>query len=223
MKRNPLKAAALVVAIVLFSAALFTACCFFLFTEFLGLGYPWNTISWQTVSVQNFGTFKVPGDMTVSEVDGFVYVTDRPMTENDYEIYMVEATYSNRLGMPIPPTSVASNITKGEAFIGGGILSNGTVYYDSQEYIYGGISSTKFSLRFVSLETDEERYFICWDEDIDYDMMCRIGQSFRYEGEDDFNSFLYLSLLFLVLGMGSLLLMLRLKKTGSRQTNVENR
>lgn len=45
---------------------------------------------WQTVSIKNCGKIKVPGEWEVTEKDGFVFLTDKPLSEENYKIHIAQ-------------------------------------------------------------------------------------------------------------------------------------
>ena len=47
------------------------------------------TETWQTVTISELGTFRVPTEWNVEEHDEILYITDRPMAYGDYVIYIV--------------------------------------------------------------------------------------------------------------------------------------
>ena len=49
------------------------------------------TESWQTVTINSLGTFRVPAEWNVEEHERFLYITDRPMIYGDYTIYILGA------------------------------------------------------------------------------------------------------------------------------------
>jgi len=57
------------------------------------------TESWQGVNINGIATFKVPTEWNVEEHNGIVFITDKPMADGGYTIYIVGA--SHRAGLPL--------------------------------------------------------------------------------------------------------------------------
>ena len=47
------------------------------------------TETWQTITISYIGTFRVPAEWNVEEHDEFLYITDKPMADGDYTIYII--------------------------------------------------------------------------------------------------------------------------------------
>ena len=47
------------------------------------------TETWQVVTINSIGTFRIPSEWNVEEHDEFLYITDRTMTDGDYTIYII--------------------------------------------------------------------------------------------------------------------------------------
>jgi hypothetical protein len=47
------------------------------------------TETWQTVIISGIGTFRVPEEWNIEQQDGILYITDKPLDDNDYSIYLV--------------------------------------------------------------------------------------------------------------------------------------
>lgn len=50
-----------------------------------------ETLAWQTVTIPEIGTFRIPTDWYVGQRDDFMLITDKPLSEGDYEIYIIGA------------------------------------------------------------------------------------------------------------------------------------
>ena len=55
---------------------------------------------WQSVSISNVGTFRVPRDWVVAQNNNVVYITDRPIDEKGYKIYLIGKTEDGRGYVP---------------------------------------------------------------------------------------------------------------------------
>ena len=47
------------------------------------------TESWQTINISGVGSFRVPLEWNVEQQDGVLYITDKPLEDSDYIIYIV--------------------------------------------------------------------------------------------------------------------------------------
>jgi len=50
------------------------------------------TYSWQTVYVDNVGSFRIPLEWNVEQKNGITYITDKPINEDEYDIYCIGST-----------------------------------------------------------------------------------------------------------------------------------
>jgi hypothetical protein len=60
--------------------------------------------SWQTVTVQSVGSFQVPGDWVITQYDNIVFLTDKPIDEEDFTIYFAGVVYMH--GEDVYPQNV---------------------------------------------------------------------------------------------------------------------
>jgi len=68
------------------------------------------TRSWQTITINGIGTFKVPTEWSVDEEDGILYLTDRPRAYGVYTIYIVGVL----AGSGTQPHEVFEGVEKGD-------------------------------------------------------------------------------------------------------------
>ena len=52
-------------------------------------------ISWQKVSISGIGSFKIPKDWIINKKDNVIIITDRPIEEEGYKIYLIEISVIN--------------------------------------------------------------------------------------------------------------------------------
>ena len=55
--------------------------------------------NWQTVTVQNVGSFQVPGDWVVTQYDNVIWLTDKPINEEGFIIYFAGFVYHPKEGV----------------------------------------------------------------------------------------------------------------------------
>jgi hypothetical protein len=76
------------------------------------------TATWQTVTISGIGAFKLPTEWNVEERDGFLYVTDRPLEDDGYTIYLVGAvSWIGKEPMLPQPHEVFEGVEKGEVLL----------------------------------------------------------------------------------------------------------
>lgn len=137
---------------------------------------------WKTVELENVGSFMVPEAWILTEKDGILYFTDRPLEEECCTIYMVET--------PINPYAAVEETDK-NPYLGeiraiafaddGGNLGN------SSHYALWSISMDSQVISRYLIEFDMrgfdggDRYlFLCADGAIGRDIVIQIAASFSH-------------------------------------------
>ena len=133
-------------------------------------------IGWQDVLVPMVGKFKVPPDWVVTQTEDTVYITDKPIDEEGYKIYLIGAIYPRNDNV-VFPYELFENTRKIKDGPGTG-YSNGA-FYGQEEYIINGKKETKYILD-VGYNTRGRKSlsFIAWDDIIDEKTLSRIAYSF---------------------------------------------
>jgi len=101
------------------------------------------TRSWQDVTVTGIGTFRVPAQWNVEEHDGILFITDRPMAEGDYAIYIVGTV----AGSGIRSHEVFEEVERGDTIRSRGFHNFGD--FSLVEYTVNGVVQEHY---FIILE-----------------------------------------------------------------------
>ena len=147
-----------------FAIFVFVACILFI----LFSGMPARaTRSWQDVNINGIASFKIPEEWNVEEHDGILFITDRPMKDGDYTIYIVGASHK----IEIPLYALFEGVERGNLirsqsfsrliFIHGAILS-------LDEYTVNGVAQEHYTIRFDNSREGQWfgfRVFI-WNNDV---------------------------------------------------------
>jgi hypothetical protein len=143
-----------------------------------------KTISdWQTISFSNKTEFKLPNDWVVAQNDNIFYITDKPMLENDYTIYLIGIINARRNSEEF--VMLISKVYNGVAEYShwGGHsarLSDNVFYNKYVEYVIDGSKVTVNMLNYFNYSDPEsEIILIIYDDMLCDDMVNKIAQSFR--------------------------------------------
>ena len=90
------------------------------------------------------------------------------MDEDGYQIYMTESTACEQVLMYMSSQCEPPPYENADSYPlhFGGVLSNATVYFGTNEYTYENLSIKRYLLAFNNLDTDERWYFICWSSNL---------------------------------------------------------
>lgn len=109
---------------------------------------------WKTIEVDGVGSFKVPKEWIYTVENGLVYLTDKPIDEEDYSIYFIEPiVYLDR-----EKNTIISHKLFGKAkymdSLEGKVLSN-LAFYGQEEYeLTDGTIIIKYFVSFYSEHRD---------------------------------------------------------------------
>jgi hypothetical protein len=107
----------------------------------------WRTRFWQTVTISDIGSFRIPKKWYVEQLDEFLLITNKPIKEEGYTIYFIGSVSmsGNTKGVASAPHSFFAGMEQGR-------------YLSSAGYQYGGI---RLELYEYLLDDDiEERFLI---------------------------------------------------------------
>jgi len=140
----------------------------------LGAGY--NYIGWQTVAIPEFGTIKVPRDWHVTYVDQAMYLSDRPMTEEEYKIYLAGID----IDIMYPPSNLFPGAERLYVIRGAGQTNNAG--YSLDRLSIDGIEVERFSISVFTMDGLNMKTFsfIVWDDSVTERTIARITRSFRW-------------------------------------------
>jgi len=133
-----------------------------------------QTHSWQTVYVDEVGSFRVPPEWNVGWDDDVLYFTDRPREEDGYVIHMVGTTRNTH--------RLFEGMERGELIRRAGILSNGASHSLS-EYTISGKREELFSIHFDITEIVNPINFhlLVLNYDLSERLVTEITRTFRME------------------------------------------
>jgi hypothetical protein len=130
---------------------------------------------WQTISISGVGTFKVPQKWTVTQRGDFIYITNKPIDEEGYIIYLAGSTRNDmRRYYDFSDYEFGKNIIHIEN-VRSPIFSNSARYYIDKYKINGNIEE-KYVLEFWG--SSQKIRFLVWDNLINEDTIIKIGKSY---------------------------------------------
>jgi hypothetical protein len=71
----------LIILLIIFSV-------YYIMYKLIDLPNPLISFGWQKVSIKGVGTFKIPRDWIVTQKNKSIFITDKPIEENGYKIYL---------------------------------------------------------------------------------------------------------------------------------------
>ena len=130
---------------------------------------------WQIVSISGVGSFRLPSDWIVTQRENVVYITDRPLEEEVYKIYLIGGRRGG--GEYIRYNDFFDNIDiKYIETVRGTGYSNSAQYSITKFNINGNIEE-KYDLYFHN--SDKTIDLLAWDSLIDEKTIIKIAQSYR--------------------------------------------
>ena len=149
---------------------------------------------WKTVPITENITFKIPEEWVVTwennpnwavkQGDNVMYITDRPMNEEGYKIYLAGTlldhdTYTAGDNY-LYPYELFENVEFIERVRSAG-LSNSGMYFLKKYNISGNIE-TRYNLNMSN--PPYKINFIAWDNSLDEDMIIKITKTFSMSDEE---------------------------------------
>jgi len=136
---------------------------------------------WQTVTVHSVGTFQVPGEWIVTQYNNVLWLTDKPIDEEEYVIYFVgvilfnqDSPYANNYDFDsiMGEYEYARNANNdGARYSGGRSWFHVTLLVDDVLIPTNGIMLSG---------VDARLHMIAWDNAVDRNTVIRITKSFEY-------------------------------------------
>jgi len=169
------------IAITIFSLLLPLNSCTLPFLDFL-LDKPDEiTEYWQTVTINGFGNFKVPAEWNIEQQEGVLYITDKPLTDDDYAIYLIGTIR----GADLEPHEFFDEIERGKTLLSPSF--NGRASLLLIEYIVNGIEEEHHLIKFYNLrgtESDVIELFV-WNRNVvDEYLAEQITRTYKVNLED---------------------------------------
>ena len=156
--------------IILFGIYFFVLC-------ILGYLYRVDYAGWQLVSFGNVGTLRVPEEWVVTIDDNVVFMTDKPLEDEDYLIYLVGGFATKGEELYLPNHDLFNDL---ELVAISFSMTSFSSRYGNIEYRLNGKSFTKLGADFGGLRKDQMS-LIAWDDLVDEDTLFKIANSFRSE------------------------------------------
>ena len=130
---------------------------------------------WKTVSILGGGTIKVPQDWVVTQEDNVMYITDKPINEEGYKIYLVGTVFDDKNSNNyLLPYKLFENVELiGEVNT---VNYSNSGMYGIEEYDISGNIETRYIIHLY--HTTNTSNFIAWDNLLDEDMIIKITKSY---------------------------------------------
>ena len=145
---------------------------------------------WKTVPITENMTFKIPEEWVVTwennpnwsveQGDNVMYITDRPMNEEGYKIYLVGTVLDFDAHNYLSPYELFENVEYIET-VRSAVISNSNIYFLNKYNISGNIETR------YGFDMDASQYtvnFIAWDNLLDEDMIIKITKTFSISDEE---------------------------------------
>lgn len=125
---------------------------------------------WKTIPLESPGTLKIPKEWLVTEKDGTIYVTDRPLGDEDCTIYLAGTG-------DCPPHELFED-TKRIAFVTGENYSS-SAGYRLEQYEIAGRLENRYTIDLYG--TQKCMDFIVWDPSVTKETIIKIAKSYQPE------------------------------------------
>jgi len=142
-----------------------------------------RTKSWQTIAILGIGTFRIPEEWYAEQRDGFLLITDRPLNEGDYTVYIV-GTFVNT------PQPVSHTIFEGVERQGSMLRSQGFSNHGGLRwygYAVDGITEVFYSISLTNGFGGNVAWFdlFVWNrEAVSERCAAQIAKTFRADREN---------------------------------------
>ena len=137
-------------------------------------------VDWQDVILTDIGTFKVPKEWIVTNSDDMIYITDKPIEEENYKIYLVGVPTSTR-SKKIKEYDIFKDVEFIDFASHGVVYSNGGRYWVEKLSI-NGVIQEKYVIIIGGRYSEEGIYndinLFSWDDLIDKETIIKITNSF---------------------------------------------
>jgi len=145
------------------------------FSIFLLFIFIFRYAFWQDISLTDYGTFKIPKNWIVTQKQDIIYITDKPIQEEGYKIYLVGVR------------RIKSNDGKYryEHFenverlgYGWGAITSYSAEYFLEIYNINGVIEEKYVISF-SNSGQPTIYFLAWDNLLNRNEIIKIAKSYK--------------------------------------------
>ena len=118
------------------------------------------TETWQTVTIDGSGSFRVPTEWNVEEHDEILYITDRPMANGDYVVYI-----AGRIGLHA--YAVFDEVEQGRVRSSRGFLNTASLFLN--EYTVDGVIQEHYMIEIHNMGIDapfSSYSLFVWDREV---------------------------------------------------------
>ena len=147
------------------------------------------TVTWQTVYVEDVGSFMVPAWWVVEQQDGVIYITDRPRSDDRYNTYAIGVVQNGDIECEYAwPHELLDGVVREEIELpasDGAHYSNSAGYY-LDEYTYNGERIERFLVYYYSPHPNKDAELVkiallIWDKGFFYKYtVSNIAKSFTF-------------------------------------------
>lgn len=134
---------------------------------------------WKKVEIEGYGTLMVPEEWVYTEKDGLSYFTDKPMDEYGYVIYLMEV--KSYYDEAVDKTYIENEFFGGAEAIE--LVENvgysNSVMYCVYKYMYEGNEINRASIDIPTSDMTEEKYLTNWEDNVDYEILKKIANSYE--------------------------------------------
>jgi hypothetical protein len=134
---------------------------------------------WTTITIPRVGAFQMPIECIITQEDNAVYITDKPINETDYKIYMAGIIFKNGYRY-FAPYTLFDDVTIIDPWIE---IYLGNAEYKKRKYNISGNIETKYTIIFSG--ADESIEFIVWDNSLDKKTIKKICNTYEPDKETE--------------------------------------
>jgi hypothetical protein len=163
--------------IIFFSIVFIIIMCGWKFLYYLaGAPHPIDYIGWKDVLITEIGTFKIPKDWIITQKGNAVFITDKPMEDNEFKIYLA-GVIKNKNYNPYD-YEFFSNAEKLDT-ISSSIYSN-EAYHGLGKYCINGDIKEMYYLVFYNYDDKIRMELLTFDNLLDEQIIIKILISYKY-------------------------------------------
>ena len=128
---------------------------------------------WQTVGIHQNATIKVPKEWVITREDNVLYMTDKPMDDEDYKIFLIGTIWGGN-DYYLPSDFLKIEYINPEF----GEVNSLGVMYGMENYNINGDIVGKYFINFNEQDHGGTE-FLAWDDLLDYSMIKKIAESYN--------------------------------------------
>lgn len=131
--------------------------------------------TWKEIDVPNVGSLKIPQEWEYNENGDIIYFSDKKTSDSsEYNIYLI-GIICNQDQIESLYKHIDENM-KYDKLISSETLSNSAIIGEN-EYLINGKTSHKFFLDLYS--SNKQLYIIAIDDSVDYEIIKKVGNSYK--------------------------------------------